>query len=164
MKPNLGELYTILANSLEFTYAYGCLESRFAPASLGRKRVDIGSDFCCARPNALRRRSTCLTGFVHTGGFGCNLFKQDRYAESGRTEIAMLAPTSGRQVGLAGISHIGSLQAQRAIQTRWWHHSQVLQGQSIAGLSNKGCDSRREPCFLSVFVVFRSPASGVKAH
>ena len=31
----------------------------------------------------------------------------------------------------AGISHIGSLQAQRAIQTRWWHHSQVLQGQSI---------------------------------
>ena len=26
---------------------------------------------------------------------------------------------------------IGSLQAQRAIQTRWWHHSQVLQGQAI---------------------------------
>ena len=22
----------------------------------------------------------------------------------------------------AGISHMGSLQAQRAIQTRWWHH------------------------------------------
>ena len=36
----------------------------------------------------------------------------------------------------AGIPHIGSLQAQRAIQTRWWHHSQALQGQSIAGLSN----------------------------
>ena len=64
----------------------------------------------------------------------------------------------------SGISHIGSLQAQRAIQTRWWHHSQVLQGQSNSGLSNKGCDSRREPCFLSVFVVFRSPANGVKAH
>ena len=43
---------------------------------------------------------------------------------------------------------MGSLQAQRAIQTRWWHHSQVLQGQSNSGLSNKGCDSRREPCFL----------------
>ena len=64
----------------------------------------------------------------------------------------------------AGISHIGSLQAQRAIQTRWWHHSQVLQGQANSGLSNKGCDSCREPCFLSVFVVFRSPANGVKAH
>ena len=64
----------------------------------------------------------------------------------------------------AGISHIWSLQAQRAIQTRWWHHSQVLQGQANSGLSNKGCDSRREPCFLSVFVVFRSPANGVKAH
>ena len=64
----------------------------------------------------------------------------------------------------AGIPHIGSLQAQRAIQTRWWHHSQVLQGQANSGLSNKGCDSRREPCFLSVFVVFRSPANGVKAH
>ena len=27
-------------------------------------------------------------------------------------------------------------------------------GQSISGLSNKGCDSCREPCFLSVFIVF----------
>ena len=50
----------------------------------------------------------------------------------------------------AGIPHIGSLLAHRAIQTRWWHHSQVLQGQANSGLSNKGCDSRREPCFLSV--------------
>ena len=57
---------------------------------------------------------------------------------------------------------MGSLQAQRAIQTRWWHHSQVLQGQSISGLSNKGCDSRLEPCFLSVFVVFRPPPVGWK--
>ena len=32
---------------------------------------------------------------------------------------------------------MGSLQAQRAIQTRWWHHSQVLQGQSISGLSSE---------------------------
>ena len=39
-----------------------------------------------------------------------------------------------------------------------------LQGHSISGLSNKGCDSCREPCYLSVFVVFGSPASGVKAH
>ena len=61
---------------------------------------------------------------------------------------------------LTGIPHMGSLQAQRAIQTRWWHHSQVLQGQSNSGLSNKGCDSRREPCFLSVFVVFGSPPVG----
>ena len=36
-----------------------------------------------------------------------------------------------------GISHMGSLQAQRAIQTRWWHHSQVLQGQSNSGLSSE---------------------------
>ena len=34
------------------------------------------------------------------------------------------------------LSHIGSLQAQGAAQTRWWQHSQVLQGQSIAGLSD----------------------------
>ena len=39
-----------------------------------------------------------------------------------------------------------------------------LQGQSISGLSDKGCDSCREPCFLSVFVVFSLPANGVKAH
>ena len=39
-----------------------------------------------------------------------------------------------------------------------------LQGQSISGLSDKGCDSCRGPCFLSVFVVFRLPANGVKAH
>ena len=32
---------------------------------------------------------------------------------------------------------MGSLQAQRAIQTRWWHHSQVLQGQSNSGLSSE---------------------------
>ena len=32
------------------------------------------------------------------------------------------------------------------------------------GLTDKGCDSCREPCFLSVFVVFGSPANGVKAH
>ena len=36
-----------------------------------------------------------------------------------------------------GIPHMGSLQAQRAIQTRWWHHSQVLQGQSNSGLSSE---------------------------
>ena len=39
-----------------------------------------------------------------------------------------------------GISHMGSLQAQRAIQTRWWHHSQVLQGQSNSGLSLVGVE------------------------
>ena len=61
---------------------------------------------------------------------------------------------------LSGISHIGSLQAQGAAQTRWEHHSKVLQGQSIAGLSDKGCDSCREPCFLSVFVVFGPPPMG----
>ena len=44
-----------------------------------------------------------------------------------------------------------------AAQPRWWHSSQVLQGQSTSGLSNKGCDSRREPCFLSVFIVFGPP-------
>ena len=60
----------------------------------------------------------------------------------------------------SGIFHMGSLQAQRAIQTRWWHHSQVLQGQSISGLSDKGCDSCREPCFLSIFVVFGPPPMG----
>ena len=69
-----------------------------------------------------------------------------------------------RTAGLAGISHIGSLQTQRAAQARWEHHRQVLQGQSIAGLSDKGCDSCREPCFLSFFVVFGSPANEVKAH
>ena len=52
---------------------------------------------------------------------------------------------------------MGRLQAQRAIQMRWWHHSQVLQGHSISGLSDKGCDSRREPCFLSVFIVSGLP-------
>ena len=57
---------------------------------------------------------------------------------------------------------MGSLQAQRAIQTRWWHHIQVLQGQSNSGLSNKGCDSRREPCYLSIFVVFGPPPMGWK--
>ena len=61
---------------------------------------------------------------------------------------------------LAGIPHMGSLQAQRAIQTRWWHHSQVLQGHSNSGLSNKVCDSCREPCFLSIFVVFGPPPVG----
>ena len=60
----------------------------------------------------------------------------------------------GFRVFYTRIPHIGSLQAQWAIQTRWWHHIRVLQGQSIAGLSDKGCDSCREPCFLSVFVVF----------
>ena len=65
---------------------------------------------------------------------------------------------------LAGISHIGSLQAQRAAQTRWQHHSQVLQGQSIAGLSNKRCVCSRRAPFLSVFIVLVSPASGVKPH
>ena len=71
-----------------------------------------------------------------------------------------------RQIELlqARISHIGSLQAQWAAQTRGEHHSQILQGQSIAGLSDKRCDSYREPCFLSVFVAFGSPASGVEAH
>ena len=59
---------------------------------------------------------------------------------------------------VSGIPHIGSLQAQWAAQTRWSHHSQVLQGQSNSGLSNKGCDSCREPCYLSVFVVFGSLA------
>ena len=65
---------------------------------------------------------------------------------------------------LAGISHIGSLQIQRAAQTRWEHHSQVLQGQSIAGLSNKRCVCSRRAPFLSVFIVLVSPASGVKPH
>ena len=32
---------------------------------------------------------------------------------------------------------MGSLQAQMAVQTRWWHHSQVLQGQSNSGLSSE---------------------------
>ena len=65
---------------------------------------------------------------------------------------------------LAGISHIGSLQPQRAAQTRWEHHSQVLQGQPIAGLSNKRCVCSRRAPFLSVFVVLVSPASGVNPH
>ena len=30
---------------------------------------------------------------------------------------------------------MGSLQAQRTIQTRWWHYIQVLQGQANSGLS-----------------------------
>ena len=30
---------------------------------------------------------------------------------------------------------------------RWEHHSQVLQGQSISGLSDMRCDSCREPYF-----------------
>ena len=76
----------------------------------------------------------------------------------------VLACEKVRRKYLAGIPHIGSLLAHRAAQTRWQHHSQVLQGQSISGLSNKGCDSCREPCFLSVFVVAGLPASGVKAH
>ena len=72
-----------------------------------------------------------------------------------RTKSHSRLSNPGRaHVVLVRIPHIGSLQAQWAIQTRWWHHIRVLQGQSIAGLSNKGCDSRREPCFLSVFVVF----------
>ena len=79
--------------------------------------------------------------------------------ENGR--FTSISSGSAQTCGLqAGIPHMGSLQAQWAIQTRWWHHSQVLQGQSIAGLSNKGCDSRREPCFLSVFVVFWPPPVG----
>ena len=65
-----------------------------------------------------------------------------------------IPPELGSLSNLSRIPHIGSLQAQWAIQTRWWHHIRVLQGQSIAGLSDKGCDSCREPCFLSVFVVF----------
>ena len=64
----------------------------------------------------------------------------------------------------ADIPHIGSLQAQGAAQTRWEHHSQVLQGQSIAGLSNKRCGCSRRAPFLSVFIVLVSPASGVKPH
>ena len=32
---------------------------------------------------------------------------------------------------------MGSLQAQKATQTRWWHHSQVLQGQSNSGLPSE---------------------------
>ena len=67
--------------------------------------------------------------------------------------------TTDRQP-LPGIPHIGSLQAHRAAQERWQHHIQVLQGQSIAGLSNKRCDSCREPCFLSIFVVFGPPPMG----
>ena len=43
----------------------------------------------------------------------------------------------------AGISHIGSLQAQRAAQTRWWHHSQVLQGQSKGILTLEGSGDLR---------------------
>ena len=34
---------------------------------------------------------------------------------------------------ISGISPIGSLPAQRAIQTRWEHHIQVLRSESIAG-------------------------------
>ena len=79
-----------------------------------------------------------------------------------------LLPRSARRFvsaeTLPGISHIGSLPAQRAAQTRWEHHSQVLQGQSIAGLSNKRCVCSRRAPFLSVFIVLVSPASGVKAH
>ena len=76
-------------------------------------------------------------------------------------------PTNAERAALeisVGISHIGSLQAQRAAQTRWEHHSQVLQGQSIAGLSNKRCVCSRRAPFLSVFIVLVSPASGVKPH
>ena len=40
----------------------------------------------------------------------------------------------------------------------------VLQGQSIASLSDKGCVYRRKAHLLSVFIVFGSPANGVKAH
>ena len=63
-----------------------------------------------------------------------------------------------------GISHIGSFQAQWAARTRWEQHSQVLQGQSIAGLSNKRCVCSRRSPFLSVFIVLVSPGSGVKPH
>ena len=80
-----------------------------------------------------------------------------------RLKHGNLATYGGREL-LAGISHIGSLQPQRAAQTRWEHHSQVLQGQSIAGLSNKGCVCSRRAPFLSVFIVLVSPASGVKPH
>ena len=59
--------------------------------------------------------------------------------------------SSSRHV-VAGISHIGSLQAQRAVQTRCQHHSQVLQGHSFAGLSNKRCVCSRRAPFLSVFI------------
>ena len=71
--------------------------------------------------------------------------------------------TKGRK-RFTRISHIGSLQAQGAAQTRWQHHRQVLQGQSIAGLSNKRCVCSRRAPFLSVFIVLVSPASGVKPH
>ena len=36
----------------------------------------------------------------------------------------------------------------------------VLQGQSISGVSDRGCDSCREPCYLSVFIVFGPPPVG----
>ena len=45
----------------------------------------------------------------------------------------------------AGISHIGSLQAQRAIQTRWWHHIRILQGHSTEKRACKALGRARWP-------------------
>ena len=65
---------------------------------------------------------------------------------------------------ISGISHIGSRQAQKSAQMRRQYHSQALQGQSIVGLSSKVWVYSRRPFFLSGFIVFVSPTSGVKPH
>ena len=65
---------------------------------------------------------------------------------------------------LTDIPHIGSLQAQGAAQTRWEQHSQVLQGHSIASLSDKRCVCSRRAPFLSVFIVLVALASGVEPY
>ena len=84
---------------------------------------------------------------------------------TGRHISTFVRPPAGvyRRHGtiLSGISHTGSLQAQRTIQTRCQHHIQVLRSMSIAGLSNRRCVCSRRPPFLSVFIVFASPAFGV---
>ena len=74
---------------------------------------------------------------------------QDRRLEMSTLPRPLGSPSATPST-FPGISHIGSLQAQRAVQTRWEHHSQVPQGQSISGLSNKRCVCSRRAPFLSV--------------
>ena len=83
------------------------------------------------------------------------LAKIDTLATSARIAI----PTAIQKIK-PGFPILGVFRLKGQPKRDGEHHSQVLQGQSISGQSDKGCDSCREPCFLSIFVVFGPPPMG----
>ena len=128
-------------------------------------------------------RSGCLK-YLHRLGFVLKRSKKrlvkadERKRECFLAEYAALTQEARLTAGKIFFADEAHFRADAELRSKWVLKGEPAlvdsssprwgeQGQSISGLFNKGCDSCREPCFLSVFVVFGPPPMGwkrVEAH